>query len=289
MIIVLCSHLNGRSIPHVAAVKKKKRGGGVGRDGSRNTQKLAWMKWITGPQGLWFISREMFSAQGIGSTVPIQLTSYQVWAAVMYACCWLKFKEELCKAMNLQVALFLKLTQRVDLGTNKVLGFGFFIITIIVCHPNCVACSMHSVDLIKHATHKLSSKHCDQIKAQQPYPQIHQGLIPFQTKLHSPFPYPLWKAQWLEVDLKSTIAPPPCLTPPYSRWDLLESPKPRPVYQHQGIRQSLPPFSNGEPNVFGSPRCNLFGCRQIQWGVSCDNRITQVETGEGGTKERDRG
>lgn len=48
---------------------------------------------------------------------------------------------------------------------------------------------MHSVDLIKHATEKLSSKLWDQIKAQQPYPQLHQGLIPFQTKL--PFSFPL--------------------------------------------------------------------------------------------------
>lgn len=40
------------------------------------------MKWITGPQGLWFISWKMFRAEGIGSTVPIQLISYQVWAAM---------------------------------------------------------------------------------------------------------------------------------------------------------------------------------------------------------------
>lgn len=40
--------------------------------------------------------------------------------------------------------------------------------------------------------------------------------------------------------------------------------------------------------MFHGLRCNLFGCRQIQRGVNSDNSITQVETGEGNAKERDR-
>lgn len=120
------------------------------------------------------------------------------------------------------------------------------------------------VDSIKHAFHSFQAN-CYQIKDQEPYPQLHQGLIPFQTKLPFSFPLSLLKSPVIRSRLKvdySTLH----LTLPHSQLDLLESPKPRPVYQHQGIRQPPHPpthISNGEPNVFHSLRCNLFGCRQI--------------------------
>lgn len=67
---------------------------------------------------------------------------------------------------------------------------------------------------------------CYQIKDQQPYPQLHQGLIPFQTKLPFSFPLSLLKSPVIRSRLKVDYST-PHLTLPHSRWDLLESPKPR--------------------------------------------------------------
>lgn len=86
-------------------------------------------------------------------------------------------------------------------------------VIIIVFHP---ACSKESVDLIKHATQKLSSKLCDQIKAQQPYPQLHQGLIPYQTKLLFSFPLSLLKSPVIRSRLKvDDSSPPPSHPTPF--------------------------------------------------------------------------
>lgn len=135
-------------------------------------------------------------------------------------------------------------------------------VIIIVFHP---ACSKESVDLIKHATQKLSSKLCDQIKAQQPYPQLHQGLIPYQTKLPFSFPLSLLKSPVIRSRLKvDDSSPRPPISPyPIPGWAFLN---PQSLGQFISIRGSgntPDPRQTGEPTVFRSLRCNLFGCRQI--------------------------
>lgn len=170
-----------------------------------------------------------------------------------HACRWHGFKEELCKAMNLQAVADPVGGRR--LMTNSLLRpqrYCSCFVIIIVFHP---ACSKESVDLIKHATQKLSSKLCDQIKAQQPYPQLHQGLIPYQTKLPFSFPLSLLKSPVIRSRLKvdDSSPRPPHLTLPHSRLGLLESPKPRPVYQHQGIRQHPRSPSNGGAHCVPQP------------------------------------
>lgn len=89
----------------------------------------------------------------------------------------------------------------------------------------------------------IKSKHNKLIR------RLHQGLIPSRTwALILPSFIPLSKAQWLEEDLKSTIAPRhPTPFPPGPSWIPKAS---GPVYQHQGIRQSSQP-----PHVKRGAQC----------------------------------
>lgn len=113
----------------------------------------------------------------------------------------------------------------------------------------------------------------------------------FQSKPspYSPFLDPLWKAKWLEVDLKLTIAKE---TPKKNQ---PSHPKAPPIPNRTFLNpQSLGHFisikgsgSLSHSLQTGSPVCSVALCvislavdRSCK-GVSCDNRITQVETRAG--------
>lgn len=78
---------------------------------------------------------------------------------------------------------------------------------IFSIYLQCFTQALYSCALWIFSNMLLTSKLCYQFETWQPYPQLHQSLIPVQNKLSFSFPSsPFWKAQWLEVDLKSTIA-----------------------------------------------------------------------------------
>lgn len=112
------------------------------------------------------------------------------------------------------------------------------------------------------------------IKAQQPYPQLHQGLIPVQTKLPFSFPLSPLKSPVIRSRLKVDYSP-PTHTPRLTQFPTGPFLNPQSLPQFISIRGSgnlSPPLQTGSPMC-----CAAFGV--ISLAVDRSSEGSAVITG----------
>lgn len=150
-------------------------------------------------------------------------------------------------------------------------------------HPSSKAFSINML-------HLRFPANCYWIKPQQPYPQLHQGLLSVQSKPLFSFPWSPLKSKVIRSRLKVDYSK----RNPYKNQPT--HPKAPPIPNRTFLNpQSLGHFisikgsgSLSHSLQTGSPVCSVALCvislavDRSRKGVSCDNRITQVETRAGG-------